>query len=302
MRCIMAWATILLAILLTTATVTACAESADDLPEPAPAALAALHTIAVQPIELGVAEAHEIQWCLRSKGFNAPLPNPVVGSVANLPLPAEEQQAARHGYGDAITRGTDPTEDPLDRYAQALSPVQRDRFDRVIDDLTAPRVRFTTPGGWAVGAAIFGCAAEARTAVYGSVENWLIAYYLPQDLNDDAANVYTHPSVNAAAVTYHQCMTERGYPFHYPQHAFHHAQQTSVETTVDLTTQPSPQEIRIATADARCQKTSGLLSTIHLALEHDAREWIVHNQSLVLRAAIIIERARGNARAILLGN
>ncbi len=297
----MARAALLLAMLLTTATVTACAEPADDPPAPAPAALAALHTIAVQPIELGVAEAHAIQRCLRSKGFDAPLPSPVVGSVANLPLPAEEQQAARHGYGDAITRGTDPTEDPLDRYALALSPVQRDRFDRVIDDLTATPVRFTTPGGWAVGAATLGCAAEARAAVYGSVENWLIAYYLPQDLNDDAANVYTHPSVNAAAVTYHQCMTERGYPFHYPQDAFQHAQQTIVDITVDLTTQPSPQEIRIATADAQCQKTSGLLRTIQLVLEHDAREWIVQNQSLVLRAAIIVEQARDNARAILLG-
>jgi hypothetical protein len=291
----------LLAMLLTTAMVTACAESVDDPPVPTPAALAALRTIAVQPIELGMAEAHAIQRCLRSKGFDAPLPSPVVGSIATLPLPAEEQQAARHGYGDAITRGTDPTEDPLDRYARTLPAIQRNRFDRVIDDLTAPRVQFITPDGWAVGAATLGCAAKARAAVYGSVENWLIAYYLPQDLNDDAANVYTHPPVNAAAVTYHQCMTERGYSFRYPQDAFQHAQRTSVKITVDLTVQPSPQEIHIATADAQCQKASGLLRIIQLALERDTREWIVQNQSLVLRAAIIVEQARDNARAILLG-
>lgn len=301
MRCITARTAMLLAMLLTAVTVTACAEPADNYPTPTPATLAALHTIAVQPIELGVAEAHAIQRCLGSKKFDAPLPSPVVGSVANLPLPTEEQQAARHGYGHAITRGTDPAEDPLDRYVRALSPVQRDRFDRVIDDITAPRVRFTTPGGWAVSAATLGCAAEARAAVYGSVENWLIAYYLPQDLNDDAANVYTHPSVSAAAITYHQCMTKRGYPFHYPQHAFQHAQQASVEITVDLATQPSPQEIRIATADAECQKASGLLRTIQLVLERNAREWIVQNQSLVLRAAIIVEQARDNAQTILLG-
>jgi hypothetical protein len=300
MRCITAQTAMLLGMLLTMATGTACAKPADSHPVPAPAALAALRTIAVQPIELGVAEARTIQRCLRSKGFDAPLPSPVVGSVANLPLPVEEQQAARRGYGDAITRGTDPTEDPLDRYARALSPIQRDRFNRVIDDHTAPRVRFTTPGGWAVGAATLGCAGEARAAVYGSVENWLIAYYLPQDLNDDAANVYTHPSVNAATAIYHECMTKRGYPFHYPQDAFQHAQQTSVETTGNLEIQPSPQEIRIATADAQCQKASDLPHTIQLILEHDAREWLVQNQSLVLRAAIIIEQARDNARTILL--
>ncbi|MGH4022820.1 MAG: hypothetical protein ACRDT0_27005 [Pseudonocardiaceae bacterium] len=298
MHRIMVRTAMVLAALLTTATPTACAQSADDPPTPAPAALAALRTIAGQPIELGVAEAHAIQRCLETKGFDAPLPRPVVGSIANLPLRVEEQHAARRGYGDTITRGADPTEDPLNRYARTLSPTRRDQFERAVDDLTATRVQFTTPGGWAVGAATLGCAAEARATVYGSVENWLIAYYLPQDLNDDAAKVYTHPSVSAAAVTYHECMTERGHPFRYPQDAVQHAQQASV---VDQMTQPSHQEILIATADAQCQKVSGLLRTIHLVLEHDAREWIIQNRSLVRRAAIIVEQARGNARTILLG-
>lgn len=292
---------IVLTALLTIAALTACAQPADDPPTPSAAVLAALHTIARQPIELGVAEAHVIQRCLKSKGFDAPLPSPIVGSIANLPLPVDEQQAARRGYGDAISRGADPAEDPLDRYARTLAPDQRARFEHAIDDLTATRVRFTTPGGWVVGAATLGCAAEARTSVYGSVENWLIAYYLPQDLNDHAANVYTHPFVNAAAVTYHHCMTERGHPFRYPQDAVQHAQQASLEATVDETTQPSPHEILIATADAHCQKTSGLLFAIQSVLEHDAREWVVQNQSLVLRAAAIVEQARGKAQAILLG-
>lgn len=297
MHRIVAGTAIVLAALLTVAALTACAQPADDPPTPSAAVLTALRTIARQPIELGVAEAHVIQRCLKSKGFDAPFPSPVVGSIANLPLPVDEQQAARRGYGDAITRGIDPTDDPLDRYARTLAPDRRARFEHAIDDRTATRVQFTTPGGWAVEAATIGCAAAARTAVYGSVENWLIAYYLPQDLNDHAANVYTHPSVAAATVNYHHCMTERGLPFRHPQDA---VQQASLEAATNETAQPSPREIRIATADARCQKASGLLFAIQSVLEHDAREWVVQNQPLVLRAAIIVEQARGKAPAILI--
>lgn len=289
------------AALLIMVALTACAQPADDPSTPSAAVLTSLRTIAKQPIELGVAEAHVIQRCLKSKGFDVPLPSPVVGSIANLPLHVDEQQAAQRGYGDAIIRGIDPTDDPLDRYARTLAPDQRIRFEHAVDDRTAAQIGFTTPGGWAVGAATLGCAAEARMAVYGSVENWLIAYYLPQDLNDHAANVYTHPSVSAAAVAYYQCMTERGNPFRYPQDAVQHAQQISVEATADETPQPSPQEILIATADAHCQKASNLLFVIQSILEHDARQWVVQNQSLVLRAAIIVEQARSKAPAILLG-
>ncbi|HEX2296907.1 MAG TPA: hypothetical protein VHH34_00060 [Pseudonocardiaceae bacterium] len=68
---------------------------------------------------------------------------------------------------------------------------------------------------------------------------------------------------------------------------------------MDQVARPSPQEILIATADARCQKISGLLRTIRTSLDRDAGHWVVQNQSLVLRAAVIVEEALGNARIIL---
>ena len=42
--------------------------------------------------------------------------------------------------------------------------------------------------------------------MYGSVDNWLLAFYLPQDLNLVAADSYLDPRVTAASARYQGCM------------------------------------------------------------------------------------------------
>lgn len=259
-----------------------------------PAALASLHIVASQPLALGLAEVRATQHCLQAHGFDAPQARPVVGSIGNVPLAIQPDAARVNGYGDAIPRSADPADDPVERYAQTLPQAQRDQLHTVLDDRAAERARFNTPNGWSVEASRGGCAAEARVAVYGSVDNWLLAYYLPQDLNDVAANAYTRAPVVAAIADYRLCMASHLYPVDFPQDAVQQAQEASAGLG-----KPSKRELLIAAADAKCQQISNLQAVVQATIDQDALPWVKRNQELITKAAKVVEQASTRAQTIL---
>jgi hypothetical protein len=259
---------------------------------------AAFREIAAQPADLGLAVAHATQRCLRAKGFDAPLPAAFSGSVANLPVRVDEQTARTVGYGSTLLRGIDEVQSPLDRYAAALPSARRTEFDQVLDDDRAPRARMTTPRGWVVSASRGGCAAEGRAAVFGSVDNWLAAFYLPQDLNLVASDVQSDPRVREAAGTFQTCMAAKGYAIASPHDAMAAAQGWSKGKAV----RGAPRaEIQLATADAECQRRSGVVDVCLTALTHAAMDWIKANEQVVVETAEAIRASRLRASRLLAG-
>lgn len=264
---------------------------------PSPAVLAAFRQMAVQPRELGRAEALAVQNCLRGQGYDAPLPRATYGSVANLPL-ALDDTAAHDGYADALDR-TPPGGDPdvLHAYQTTLPVAEQTVFAQRLNDEQAPQTAFTTPNGWHLTASESGCVAEARTAVYGSVQASLLLLYLPQDLNATATAVGSEESVAAANDRYRTCMTGRGHPVSFPQEAVALAQQ-AVRPGV---AEPSPQELAIAVADAECQRSSAIVPVILDSLERIAAPWIAANAELVESAGAVVTASLPRATAILPG-
>lgn len=264
---------------------------------PSPGVLTAFRQMAVQPRELGRAEALAVRNCMRHHGYDVPLPRATSGSVGNLPL-ALGAAAALNGYAEALDRST-PGGDPdaLHGYQSTLPAAEQAVFARRLDDPAAPRAAFTTPNGWHVTASEGGCAAEARTAVYGSVETWLLLFYLPQDLNNAAANTYSDKFVIVANGRYRSCMTDRGRQVSFPQEAVALAQH-AVHPGV---AEPSPEELVIATADAECQRSSAVVAVTLDSLERIAAPWIAVNAELVERAGAVVAGSLPRAMAILAG-
>jgi hypothetical protein len=154
---------------------------------------------------------------------------------------------------------------------------------------------YTTPDGLRVGASSTGCIATAQGAVYGSVHNWLVIFYLPQDLNDEAADTYRDRPVQQASEAYRSCMAAGGHPAHYPQDAQRMARQWGA-TAADAD-HISDQEIQLATADARCRTSSHLDETIDTAFEARSADWLTRHENATLRAADILRAAQRTARA-----
>jgi hypothetical protein len=276
------------------ASVLALAGCADVTPKtPSARAWQSFRLLSQQPAQLGLAEALAVRQCLRAQGFDSPLPLPEVGSVANLPAPVGEWP---DGYGPLAT--PEASGDPLSRYAESLTGQQRDDLDRALDNRDAGRVSYTTPNGWEVTASRGGCLGRARTAVYGSVDNWLIAYYLPQDLNAIAAGVYAKQPVQEALARYRACMNEHGYPVRYPQDALKLAVSWRTEDGHRADT-ASTEELRLATADAGCRTRTGLTEAITATFEREATAWLARNEDLVCSAGNIIRTARQRATEIV---
>ncbi len=264
---------------------------------PSPGVLTAFRQMAIQPRELGRAEALAVRNCMRRHGYDVPLPRATSGSVGNLPLPLDDA-AAQDGYAEALDRST-PGGDPdaLHGYQSTLPVAEQAVFARRLDDPAAPRAAFTTPNGWRVRASEGGCVAEARTAVYGSVKAWLLLFYLPQDLNAAGAHTSFDQSVMAANGRYRSCMTGRGHPVSFPQEAVALAQHTVHPGVAE----PSLEELVIATADAECQQSSAIVAVTLDSLERIAAQWITANAELVEHAGTIVTGSLPRAIAILAG-
>jgi len=129
--------------------------------------------------------------------------------------------------------------------------------------------------------------------VYGSVDNWLLAFYLPQDLNLVAADSYLDPRVTAASARYHGCMAEAGYRAQTPRDAVELARDSA-----DTADRVPAGELALATADAGCQRRSGVVETWYAEFERRAGPWLDRDPALVIRAAEVVHEATLRARNV----
>ncbi|MEV6302854.1 hypothetical protein AB0M02_25800 [Actinoplanes sp. NPDC051861] len=243
---------------------------------------AALRVIAAQPGELGRAEAAATLSCLRAKGFDPPPPMAESGAVQNLPVPVDERAARAAGYGDAIPRGALADGRKMQRYAESTPGV-----DQALGGPdAAPVARLVTPNGWEFTSPRTGCVAEGRAAVYGSVGNWLTAFYLPQDLNQTAADVYLDDGVATASAAYQSCMAGEGYHMRIPQEASETARGWAAAGD-----SPAAREIALATADARCRSRTGIAGIWYAEFERRAAPWLTRNANRVIGAAAVVREA-----------
>lgn len=236
-----------------------------------------LRTIAVQPAELGLAEAAVLRDCLRGKGFDPPDPRPFIGGVMNVPRPVPEG-----GYDRWVDQ------DPTDAYRSTLPPDRQQEFDRAVVDVTGPEAEVVTPSGRAVQAPERGCVADARRAVYGSVRAWLTLVYVPQELNATAAELYHRGPVAEAITRYRACMNELGQPIEYPQDSMGLAERL-----------PKQDRSRLAAADQACQERTQVVEHYLDALVSESGEWAEANADVLVDAAATTRDSVQRARAVL---
>jgi hypothetical protein len=219
-------------------------------------------------------------------------------SLVGIPGPLDVSAAQLRGYGPEIGSSpgaTDP-ETALQEYLAGLTANQQATFTSA-EHGDGREVTITTPDGVVASAAADGCIADARKAVYGSVEDFLRLQYQPQAVYSLVSGVENTPEVQAAAQEYSQLMAQSGYDLANPAEARVLARQNFGSR--GMNDPASDEERAMAVADAKAQKASQVYEVLAEAAVAKAADWLVRNEALLVELAEIQAASLERAGAII---
>ncbi|WP_331768002.1 hypothetical protein [Embleya sp. NBC_00896] len=263
-----------------------------------------LRQLVDRPAVLDEAENRLTARCMNQAGMTypqVPAPHddrPMVGLLrAAAPLRAETVR--EHGYPDRwMTRDRIPEKGPVETHADSLPPDVRERFHHLLGGEGGNDVRVALPGNFEVAASSSGCVGGARRQLYGSVENYLTVYYLPELVQRRASAADEDPDVRLAYAAFARCMAGEGYRTATPAAA------VALATTYypGGRQRAGADEKKLALADAGCQTEARLRERLAAAVDRLARRWLADNEAAVskahglLRAALVEAKTAVNRR------
>jgi hypothetical protein len=215
-----------------------------------------------------------------------------------------EERARKVGYAAVAASGERSLQES---YVASLAPSDATRYAAAVDPEHGPQVVVRGDQGEEFTAPRQGCYAQARTAVYGSVENFLRLMVLPIRFRLATPALLDHDSVVDAVAQYGRCMTGRDYPTSKLKSTQELAE-ARFGRTRSATDPPGDEEVTMALADAACQESSKLMEVITSAGLAEAAPWIAAHAGEIqmlatvqtestARAAVILRRGSSPSRA-----
>jgi hypothetical protein len=259
------------------------------------------------PVQLAIAEARVTSRCMQGRGFRYPaaealdrVPSATPSRLGGLGRPLHLEEATRVGYGFRISPrpGTDPVERASGRYLSSLSHAEQAAYQHALAPDGSRGVRVELSGGLVVGAASQGCVAEARKAVYGSVQTFLRLAHVASEVPRVADAAMRHRRVRAAVRAYSGCMAGKGIPVGTPMLAVKLAEERFGGTRPEIGP-VSDAERDMAVADAICQQRTGVNEAIDDAVIDAASWWLRDEAPRLLELAALQGNAVESAREIL---
>lgn len=260
--------------------------------------------------------------CMHHKGFSyispPPLPqksqidfSPVLdsGGVASVPPEAGVLRAAQElGFGIAERRehplggaGTQThVESPAGIKQPKLSPRQK-ASEAALAGPKGQNRTFTVAGIAQHTYSSEGCGAEAYGTLYGSPLLAVEAGYLPEDLNLVVTHdVHSDPSFLAASRRWSSCMEEAtGGRAREPYNVANELLSHEESATGPVGAAERAREVKVATADVRCQYSSGLVRTSVALRRKFAAHLAGSYEGLLVSILEARARASHKAQAIL---
>ncbi|RII21068.1 hypothetical protein DSC45_01510 [Streptomyces sp. YIM 130001] len=217
--------------------------------------------------EIGRAEQTLVGRCMRRAGFAywAP-PAPSAAELRKFPHVLDDVNwAEAHGYGRDLERRRSASRDdnPNTRYADALPSTRERAYDRALNGDRDRTVTVTAPNGDRVVRRTTGCRAAARGGLYGDVAAWTRVTAVLEHLPDTSKAVTDSAAYRRDVRAWSVCMREdAGYAFNTPRQA---------RDSLESGAASRADETRLAIAEARCARSSGLARTV-AGLERQALE------------------------------
>lgn len=230
-----------------------------------------------QEAKLAWAEQLLIQRCMERKGLRYwPGRPPGPDELKNTTLFIDDVRwARRHGYGGELERKAEK-EQKKDRntaYLEGLSDRERARWDRALfgsEDSRVVNVRL--PAGGRVGTRLDGCVAKARDGLYGDLGKWFRASKVAENLTPLYADDLTRDRAYRDAVReWSHCMRGKGHDYDSPEKIRKRLPELNERLAPD---RAHAAEVRLAVAEARCARSSGLGRTAR-RLEQQYRDKVI---------------------------
>ncbi|HUR13838.1 MAG TPA: hypothetical protein VM097_05020 [Mycobacteriales bacterium] len=251
--------------------------------------------------DLANAEQELTRRCLVRAGF-PDVPRSTSSAVdtdlLGYPARLSASQVSVSGYGSSIRRDPSSSTDPQGSYLESLPSDRRAAYEVASVGGIADTSRVTLPDGTIVEAPKSGCVAQARTTLYGNVQQFLLVAYLPQTALKEVNGVSDADELKAVRSAYKACMKERGLEVGNWQDGVKQAQEI-YERAPSPDGRVSGQEILIAVADATCRDKTGLVAAYDRVVQDRAVRWLASNETQVLAAAEARRAAEKRAVAAL---
>jgi hypothetical protein len=251
---------------------------------------------------LRFAEQSLIAQCMADRG----LPYRVAPEGADTGLPtmsvSDVEKAKEEGYGLATERAQADAVTSLEDERIGLPPRQQREYDRALfGPARAPEASARSLAGDVITASTQGCIAEARTRLFGSVENFLV---LSEFLGNSVRFVMYQsreesPEVQEAFEEWQACMASAGYPDLEERNGGEALARVAYEE--ESLARASELETRIAVTDAECDQQAEYSQAATVAENRALAEYFSKYEGQIAGIQEIREKAIVNAREILIG-
>jgi hypothetical protein len=246
--------------------------------------------------------------CLRSTGYRFPdaerelaqyplvrLARPNVPGLKDLPL----AEARRWGY--MVASVPNPPEDPQTRYVMHLGKRQARAYGYATFGKNSPTIGIRV-GGYLVKASTQGCLASAREAVAGSLKNYVLLTYVPQQPRTYIPQAWEQPQAHRALMRYKACLHSAGVSvkgFDGPDDLV--ALGSSAQYREGETQVPSSEERGLAVIDSRCRAQTHLYDQYRDAFVAAAAKWLVANRNVATKLLAMSNSTNTRALKIIAG-
>lgn len=218
---------------------------------------------------LAAAEEELVERCMERRGFKYwPAAPPAPDELRDFPYVVDDLAwARRHGYGSDLSREAARLQksDPNAAYAEGLSPKRRTAYAVARNGDGRRSLRVTIPSGASVGQNSTGCIAESQRQLYGDFQEWFRASTVAGNLPDRGRDVRRDPRMRAAVAEWSSCMKKKGHQYSSPLQLQKSLTKAADGTGADRTRRT---EIRLATAEASCARSTRLSATVRALTRH----------------------------------
>lgn len=251
-----------------------------------------------------------VRRCLTEKGFKTFPPEPPSSDKPRdrqrLVSP-EPTDAARVGYGLDLRRQPSPQVGSDDSaYYEGTTDEYKARLTRATYGPDEDVVSFITPdGGTKVNIPRSGCLGEVRTRLFGDLKDYLRLSFTANNLvgQNESAEVKDDPELVGAVGRWRECVEKAGYPgIQSPiemrdkarrlYEGIDSADGRALDTAVTS-------EIKIATADATCNKSAGLNEVYAATRAKAASESLAKHEADLVAWNAMVRKALEKAQEML---
>ncbi|WP_079131788.1 hypothetical protein [Streptomyces nanshensis] len=220
---------------------------------------------------LASAQEELVGRCMERHGFRYwPAAPPTRDELREFPYAVDDLGwARRHGYGGDLQREASRYQrtGPNAQYTKGLSADRRRAYavTRTGDGTRA--VEVTAPNGVDIRQNRTGCLAQAQGRLYGDFREWFRLSTVVTNLPDHSGKIRRTALYGNAVEAWSACMKEKGHTYGSPS-----GLQTALEKAADGATPREAHriEVRLATAEAACARSTPLSATVRTLEKHYA--------------------------------